>query len=77
MPKRKADQLNIDTKQLNTRSTAFNREEMMIESVFLILKHNLLKGIPSNDTRLVEYANKLEIEELRLFNNKMKEILNI
>ena len=43
MPKRKADQLNIDTKQLNTRSTAFNREEMMIESVFLILKHNLLK----------------------------------
>lgn len=73
MVKRKAEQLNPS----NRREKAFNKEEMMIESVYLILQYNLLIGKPSNDTNLIEYANKLSVEELRSFNNKMKEKLNI
>ena len=73
MVKRKAEQLN----PVNRREKAFNKEEMMIESVYLILQYNLLIGKASNDTKLIEYANKLNEEELRSFNNKMKEKLNI
>ena len=73
MPKRKLEQLH----PIKRRETAFNKEEMMIETVYLILQYNLFKGKASNDTNLIEYANKLDIEELRSFNNKMKEILNI
>lgn len=73
MVKRKAEQLNPS----NRREKAFNKEEMMIESVYLILQYNLLMGKPSSDTNLIEYANKLSVEELRSFNNKMKEKLNI
>ena len=73
MAKRKLEQLTPE----NRREKAFNKEEMMIESVHLILQYNLLKGKASNDTTLIQYANKLNVEELRSFNTKMKEKLNI
>lgn len=73
MAKRKLEQLTPE----NRREKAFNKEEMMIESVHLILQYNLFKGKASNDTTLIEYANKLNVEELRSFNTKMKEKLNI
>ena len=40
MAKRKLEQLTPE----NRREKAFNKEEMMIESVHLILQSNLLKG---------------------------------
>lgn len=74
MPKRKLEATADTTHRIRK---AFNKEEMMVEAVDLVLRHNLLTGVASNDTTLIEYANKLNVEELRTFNNKMKQILNI
>lgn len=53
-----------------------NKEEMMTETVYLVLQYNLYKNLASNDITLVQYAQKLNTEELRHFNNKLKHILS-
>tara|TARA_B100000902_G_C27263299_1_gene892071 strand:- start:333 stop:554 length:222 start_codon:yes stop_codon:yes gene_type:complete len=70
MPKRKA------TQQPRRDRTIYNKDEIMVESVFLILQYNLYRKTASNDMTLIEYAKKLDVEELRQFNSKLKEILS-
>lgn len=71
MPKRKA----ID-QPVQRQRTLFQKEELMVEAVYLVLQHNLYKKKASNDMTLIEYAKKLNVEELRQFNSKLKEILS-
>lgn len=71
MPKRKA----ID-QPVQRQRIIFQKEELMVEAVYLVLQHNLYEKTASNDMTLIEYAKKLNVEELRQFNSKLKEILS-
>ena len=71
MPKRKA------TEHTEMRDRfIYQKDEMMVETVYMILRYNLYRKTPSNDMSLIDYAKKLNIDELRQFNSKLKEILS-
>ena len=71
MPKRKATDQPVQRQRI-----IFQKEELMVEAVYLVLQHNLYENKASNDMTLIEYAKKLNVEELRQFNSKLKEILS-
>ncbi len=73
MSKRKAETLEPEER----RKEAFNKEEMLIETVQLVIKYNLMNKIPSNDIELILFAKKLNVDELRTFNNKMKKFTTV
>ena len=73
MSKRKAETLESEDR----RKVAFNKEEMLIETVQLVMKYNLMNNIPSNDIELILFAKKLNVDELRTFNNKMKKFTTV
>ncbi len=54
----------------------YNKDEIMTETVHLCIQYNLLKGLESNDMHAIEFAQKLNLEQLIEFNKKIKVILS-
>ena len=71
MPKRKSTEIHEKIER-----SMYNKDEIMVETVHLVLTYNLYRKKASNDMTLIEYAKKLNVEELRCFNSKLKDILS-
>lgn len=69
MPKRKRK--NEFEEAQNQRSSIYKKEEIMVETVAIILKYNIYTGRASNDMTLIEHAKTLNVDELISLNNNL------
>ena len=72
MPKRKSTYMDSGRERF-----IYNKDEMMTETVHLCIQYNLYKGLSSNDLNAINYAKNLNVEQLREFNLKLKNILSL
>lgn len=68
MPKRKRK---TDDALQPQRSTIYKKEEIMVETVAIILKYNIYTNRPSNDMTLIEHAKTLNVDQLIALNQSL------
>ena len=68
MPKRKRK---TDDALQPQRVTIYKKEEIMVETVAIVLKYNIYTNRPSNDMTLIEHAKTLNVDQLVALNQSL------